>query len=243
MSDPVFLIGCRVFAVVKLTIYSSYICCMATASIDDCFRLLKYRANKAGYLGTISPNDFNLVWPRAERRYFNEQYKAYLVNQGKSESLMPFKTNPIPVVVNSVGQYTKPTDILHIDAIRSPSTFALQKKVGRVEDDRLAENLASPYDAPTADFPIYTEYNTYLQFNPINVGTANVVYLQKLADSVWGYNLEGPSGSLRPVYSPSLSVQPKWNDVDIDQIIYMVGDDIGINMRDRDLMNSNEKNI
>ncbi len=213
------------------------------ATIDECFRLLKYRASKAGYNGTISPNDFNLVWPRAERRYFNSEYDKYLINQKHSESLMPFKTDPIPVSVNSVGQHTKPTDILHLDAIRSPSGFALQKEVTRVEDDRLANNLSSPYDAPTTDFPIYTEYNEYIQFNPVTVGTANIVYLQKLEDSVWGYTLEGPSGSLRPVYSPSLSVQPKWNDVDIDKIIYIVGDDIGINMRDRELMNFNEKNI
>jgi hypothetical protein len=41
------------------------------ANINDIFQLVQYRANKSGFLGNISPNDFNLIFPRAEIKYFN----------------------------------------------------------------------------------------------------------------------------------------------------------------------------
>jgi len=198
------------------------------ATIDECFRVLKYRANKAGFLGTISPDDFNLLWPRCERRLFNKYYSQYLRDQKIGSALIPFKSIPTPITVDGTGQYNKPSDLLHIDSVRH-TVSGIQYEVKRVEDDRLANHLSSSYDAPNLDFPIYTEYSTYLQFNPVNLATATLVYLQDLADSFWGYTITGN----KPVYNVATSVQPKWKDTEIDEIIYMIGADIGINMRDQ----------
>lgn len=198
------------------------------ASIDECFRLLKYRATKSGFNGNISPNDFNLVWPRSERRYFNGQYKQYTLTQEISDSLLPFKTDPITITVDATGKYTKPDDILHIDSVRNPFSGS-QRVVTRFFDDRLAEKLTSEYDAPSAEYPIYVDYQEYLQFYPINIGSSILVYLQKLEDSKWGYTLDANG---RPVYDEATSVQPKWNDNDIDEISYIALSDLGINMRD-----------
>lgn len=197
------------------------------ASIDDCYELLKYRATKAGFNGNISPNDFNLLWPRAEMRHFRQQYKLYELTQEIGESLLPFKTDPITITVDGSGKYTKPADVLHIDSVRAPFV-TIQSEVTRFSDDRLANKLSSEYDAPNAQYPIYVDYNTYLQFYPINLGTATLVYLQKLENSKWAYTLVGG----RPVYDEANSVQPKWRDTDIDEISYIVLSDLGINMRD-----------
>lgn len=197
------------------------------ASIDECYRLLKYRATKAGFNGNVSPNDFNLIWPRAERRHFNSQYKQYLLTQEIGESLLPFKTNPITVTIDVTGKWTKPTPnvILHMDAVRG---LVDSVEIVRFADDRLANKLASEYDAPTATFPIYVDYETYLQFYPINLGSAKIVYLQKLVDSKWAYTLVDD----RPVYDEDNSIQPKWSDDDIDEISYIVLSDLGVSMRD-----------
>lgn len=101
-------------------------------------------------------------------------------------------------------------------------------EITRVEQDRLANNLSSYYDAPSGDFPVYTQFRDYIQFYPANLYSANIVYLKKPADMVWGYTLSGS----RPVYSEALSTQPEWNDTDINEIIYLALSYIGVNLKD-----------
>lgn len=197
------------------------------ASIDEVYRLLKYRATKSGYNGNISPNDFNLIFPAAERRYFNLKYKTYLINQENEDALIPYKTDPLPITVDINGKSTKNQDLLHVDSMRRAYNSS-EVEVVRFKDDRLANKLSSEYDSPSAEFPIYVEYNDYFQFYPKNIGSAILVYLRKFTPSFWAYTLE----SGRPVYDAANSVQPRFNDDDIDAIIYMCGEDLGINMRD-----------
>lgn len=208
------------------------------ATIDECYRLLKYRATKSGYNGNISPNDFNLIWPRAERRHFNALYKEYQISQEIGDSLLPFKTDPITITVDVNGKYTKPIDILHIDSVRNPFSGS-ERVVQRFADDRLAEKLTSEYDAPNSEYPIYVDYKSYLQFYPKNIGSSILVYLQQLVDSKWAYTLVNG----RPVYDVDNSVQPKWGDDDIDEISYIVLADLGINMRDQMVQQFAERKI
>lgn len=200
-------------------------CDMAT--IDEVYKLTQYRANKSNFTGNISPADFNLLFPRAEIRYYNTLYAQYYKNQRISDSLSRFMTDPIPITIDSAGKYTLPNDVFHVDSITA--TFnGVQYPIVRVEKDRLGSHLSSVYDAPSAQFPIYTEFKTFLQFYPINLNSASLVYLKQPVKSVWGYTLV----SNRPVYSSGTSVQPVWSDTDIDNIIYLLLQDIGINMRD-----------
>lgn len=208
------------------------------ADINKEYNLLKYRATKAGYNGNISPDDFNLVWPRAEQRYFNKLYKQYELSQEIGESLMPFKTDPIPITIDGTGKFTKPNNILHIDSLRAPFS-GVQTEVRRFSDDRIANKLKSKYDPPTLEFPVYVEYSTYLQFYPINLTSAIFVYLKDLVTSKWAYTLVGG----RPVYDAGNSVQPQWNADDLDEISYIALSDIGINMRDVQLDQFAERKI
>lgn len=104
-------------------------------------------------------------------------------------------------------------------------------EITRVEQDRLANNLSSYYDAPSEDFPVYTQFRDYIQFYPANLYSANIVYLKKPADMVWGYTMNGS----RPVYSEALSTQPEWNDTDMNEIIYLALSYIGVNLKDPDV--------
>ena len=101
-------------------------------------------------------------------------------------------------------------------------------EITRVEQDRLATNLASYYDYPDSQNSIYTQFRGYIQFNPINISTANLIYLEKPADMVWGYTLNGSI----PVYSEALSTNPAWNDTDMNEIIYLALSYIGVNLKD-----------
>lgn len=197
------------------------------ADINEIYKLVQYRANKSGFLGNISPNDFNLIFPRAEIKYFNSLYAQYYKTQRISDALSKFFTNPIPVTLTGTGTYATPVNLFHVDAI-TVDVAGVQYPVKRVEKDRLANNLSSKIEMPTAKFPIYSEYDDLLQFYPINVTGVKLIYLRKPTTSVWGYTLV----SSRPVYSSATSVQPEWSDLDIDNIIYLALQDIAQNMRD-----------
>jgi len=206
------------------------------ATIDECYRLLKYRATKSGFNGNLSPEDFNLIWNRAEQRHFNNEYKRYLINQESADSLIPFKTDPLAISITSDGKYTKPAGVLHVDAVRAPY-LTTEVEVVRVEDDRLANHLNSTYDAPNAEFPIYTEYKAYIQFNPKNLANALLVYLKALTPAKWAYTLVNN----RPFYDSDNSVQPLWRENDIDEIIYIAGLDLGLNLRDQQTIQMSDK--
>jgi len=104
-------------------------------------------------------------------------------------------------------------------------------EITRVEQDRLATNLASYYDYPDAQNSIYTTFRNYIQFNPISIYSANIIYLKKPEDMFWGYTIVNG----RPVYSEALSTQPEWNDTDINEIIYLALSYIGLNIKDGDV--------
>ncbi len=92
------------------------------ASVDEVFQLTKYRASKAGYVGTISGNDFNLLFPRAQIRYFlklygnQNQYQynnpvppiAYPGTIKVSTSLSKFGTVPQIITIDASGRWYKP---------------------------------------------------------------------------------------------------------------------------------------
>jgi hypothetical protein len=201
------------------------------ANINEIYKLIQYRANKSGFLGNISPNDFNLIFPRAEIKYYNSLYAQYYKTQRISDALSRFFSDPIdltlPTTGSTAGKYTFPADLFHVDAL-THVVGTEQYPIVRVEKDRLANHLSSKIEAPTSTFPIYTEYKTYLQFYPTNLATAILVYLKAPTTSVWAYTLV----SGRPVYNAVLSVQPEWNQTDLDNIIYLALQDIAMNMRD-----------
>ncbi len=290
---------------------------MAT-SANDCFNLLKYRANKAGYNGYISPENFNLLFPRSEKRIFNRLYAEYYKTQRISDSLSKFMSDPVALTMatsgGTAGQYTiTQTDLAHIDSITHTIT-SIQYPVVRVEKDRLANWLSSQVQAPSAQFPIYTEFNTYLQFYPLTLATATMIYLKYPVSTVWAYTISGATSlntlvggssyttgtylarpltggtgtgitanitvaggavtavtivsggsnyvvgdtlsvnnsqvggtgsgfsikvatvaTNRPVYNPTASVSCSFADSDIDNIIYLCLQDIGVNMADPSL--------
>lgn len=62
--------------------------------------------------------------------------------------------------------------------------------VTRVEKQLWAANTSSTYDAPSQQFPIYTQFATSFQFAP-NIGFAKIIYLQQPIWSKWEYTLNG----------------------------------------------------
>lgn len=64
-------------------------------------------------------------------------------------------------------------------------------KIKRVEKSRWANNVNSAYDAPSFEFPIYTQYSNSFQFAPPNIPFPQLVYLKQPVFSLWAYTLNG----------------------------------------------------
>lgn len=290
------------------------------ATINDCFGLLKYRGNSNSYLANLYPDEFNLLWPKAEIRFFNSKYKQYGITKKINDTLSKVLTPPLsitfPTTGGTAGQYTFPTDMLHESSVMA-LFGGVQQEVTEFEPNRLANKLSSSVDAPTLEFPIYVRYNTYLQFYPITLGSAILTYLKEPTPSFWAYTLNGTILTLsslvggtgyvngtypnvflaggsgkgmqatvvvaggvvttvtitnggtgylttdtllvnnsflggtgsgfsirvativvnqpRPTWNQANSVNPLWSDTDIDEIVYLVLADFGINTRDQEV--------
>lgn len=159
-------------------------------TINQCFGILKYLGNANSYLANLSPDQFNLIWPDAELRYFDAKYKEYGATKEINDTLSVFLTPPTNITVDSVGKYTFPTDMLHETSVMALFD-GVQQEVTQFEANRLANKLSSSVDAPNAEFPIYLRYATYLQFYPVNLGTAILTYLKRPTPSFWAYTING----------------------------------------------------
>lgn len=202
--------------------------------INDVFNIVKYRASKAGYSGYISPDDFKIVFNKAQLRYFNKMYAVYAGTQRSSDSLSKFVAPPTALTLTAgTGNLATLTNLLHITAVTYQN-----KEVHRVEADRLANHLSSSYDAPSAEFPIYIQYDTTIQVYPNNITPVDVMFLRAPVEVVWGYTINNSNPDLpRLIYDPANSVQPEWSDLDLDNIVYMMLADIGVNTKDTELEN------
>lgn len=177
--------------------------------INDIYLLLQNLATKGGYNTTITTNDFNIHWASAERKYYNKQYGneneyqpgnpipriAYPGTIKVSTSLSRFSSNPITITIDGNGQYVKPDDMYYVDSLSyTPDNIAPPVSIERIEKQELADRLVSYIQPPTALFPIYVEYSTFLQFYPITLAQATLSYLKKPIPGKWGFALPGGVG-------------------------------------------------
>jgi hypothetical protein len=192
----------------------------------------------------LSPTEKDLILNRAQTQYFNKLYGnqndyrydrpvpkiSYAVTEKISRSLAPFLSDPTALVIDANGQVNTPTDLYQTVSV-THTVSGLDYEVTRVEQDRVSNNLTSSIEAPDAKYPIYTQLRTKLQFYPKNLATATIVYLKKPIDMVWGYTLVGGV----PVYNSGTSVQPVWEDMDMNEVVYLALSYAGLNIKDADV--------
>ena len=192
----------------------------------------------------LSPTEQDLILNRAQTQYFNKLYGnqndyrydrpvpkiSYAITEKISRSLAPFLSDPTALVIDGNGQVNTPTDLYQTVSV-THTVSSVDYEVTRVEQDRVSNNLTSSIEAPDAKYPIYTQLRTKLQFYPKNLATATIVYLKKPIDMVWGYTLVNGV----PVYNSATSVQPVWEDMDMNEVIYLALSYAGLNIKDADV--------
>jgi hypothetical protein len=213
-------------------------------TIDQVYKFVDFIIKKSNAGGYLSPEEFNLIINRAQIQYFNKLYGnqndyrydrpvpkiAYAITEKISNSLSPFLSDSTSLTIDSAGKVDIPSDLFQTVSL-THTIDGVEYEITRVEQDRIANNLSSYYDAPTADYPIYAQLRTKFQFYPKDLGTASLFYLKKPTDMVWAYTTVAG----RPVYNSGSSVQPLWKDMDMNEIIYIALSYIGVNLKDQEV--------
>jgi hypothetical protein len=213
-------------------------------TIDQVYKFIDFTIKKSNAGGYLTPDEFNLIINRAQIQYFNKLYGnqndyrydrpipkiSYAVTEKISNSLSVFLSDSTALTIDANGQVNLPSDLFQTVSI-THTINGVENEITRVEQDRVANNLTSVYDAPDTTYPIYAQLRTKFQFYPKNLATANLYYLKKPTDMLWAYTVV----SNRPQYDAANSVQPLWKDMDMNEIIYIALSYVGVNLKDGDV--------
>jgi len=208
-------------------------------NVNQVYQLIQYIINKQ-QTGDLSPDEFNLIMPQAERSYLAfllgspEQYQygrqvariELGMNQPIMQRLTPFIQAPVTLSVSS-GVAAYPADFEAAVAMYTSD----DKRVRFVQQDSLYSYKNSVID-PVATNPIYLIQSNGFLFYPNSISNPKLSYVRTPNYMQWGYTLDGDG---RPVYNSGTSVQPEWYDVDIMQIIARALPMISVNLQANDI--------
>ena len=113
-------------------------------------------------------------------------------------------------------------------------------RVYRLEENRFAERIQDSIDPIDEANAFYVEQSTNWRIYPATLASLTLKYLTVPADVVWAYTTDG---SGRPVYTPTGSVDPLWNNNDIDEIVARAAKIVGVSFKEGALTQFGEQVI
>ena len=204
-------------------------------TVDTVYQIMQYAINK-NQNGFFSPDEFNLIINQAQTQFLDYllgEFQTYQVgrpisrvqygnNETTRQRLTPFiKSATLTVDGNGVVNY--PSNYQQTDTMWTSS----YGRVKFVSQDHLASYLSSRID-PIATNPIYMLNMYGFKFYPNTIGSAIVNYIETPNTLVWGYTLDANG---LPVFSAGTSVDPRWYDVDMMEIIARALRIVGVNLQ------------
>lgn len=175
--------------------------------VNEIFTTVKSIVDKVS--GSFKPNEFNKYAELASKDLFSFYYGSpkqynergvsragYASTQNISEKLSHLIIQDQQLTLTS-GRGNTPSDKAHIISI----TCNTAPRVDRVEGSVFEMRKRSSTFPATAEYPVYRETATQLEFAPATLEGVAISYLRYPAIPKWGYDLV----SSRPVYSASKS--------------------------------------
>jgi len=207
-------------------------------TVDEVYQIVTYACSKNLQQGYVSPADFNLIMPQAERSYLDYllgEYQKYQVQRpipvvalAQTErirtSLAPLIYGTVLNPNNITGIAPFPSDFEQVDAMWSVYGFY---NIRFSQQSRLSSFYRSVID-PIQSNPVYTIKHEGFQFYPETIGQARMSYVRTPPYMVWNYALD-INGV--PVYDPITSKQPIWDDTDMLNIIVRALALFGVNLQ------------
>jgi hypothetical protein len=220
-------------------------------TVDFAYSITQFICNKNQNGGNISPDEFNAVITQAQLGLFNYllgQFQDYSVgrpgarvefgvNMVVRQRLAPFIGPRVLLTVDDTGFVSYPADYQQWDAFFQ---INLIHRLRPVQQNKLYSFIKSFID-PIATNPVVTIEDKGFRVypNPTDTGTSipnsqfQLSYVSTPPAIVWRYTPDSITGL--PVYNPSTSVDPKWYDVDMMEVISRALAMIGINLQSQEV--------
>lgn len=110
-------------------------------------------------------------------------------------------------------------------------------EIHQVEDKRWGFRKNHPVKVPTTEYPICNISNQSIQVLPDTITDIKIWYIKKPTKPVYAYTVSGT----RYIYDDASSVDFEWNEVLHDSIMNRVLGNLGIPIRDWELINQSQR--
>lgn len=210
--------------------------------LNEAYTLLNFYINKEQG-GWYSPEELTRIVDRAQKTLYNTYYTKYSTSQRLDDAMAPFKVDYQFTTMNTTGGLILTPDnyldLLALYTIRVDNNNVPHKRaVEIVNEEELAIRTESQVVPVTLDDPIgVIKVNWDIQLYPAVPQSGLLMYLREPATPFYSYSVV--SGRVI-VYNPSLSVQLEWSDKDIETILIIALNSIGINLSENDLLQWSE---
>lgn len=210
--------------------------------LNESYILLNFYINKAQG-GWYSPEELTRIVDRAQRTLYNTYYTKYSTSQRLDDAMAPFKvdfqfTNGSTVggLISTPDDYL---DLLGLYTLVTGSDNVTRKcPVEIVSEEELVYRINSQVVPVDVNNPIGIIKATWdIQLYPAQPQAGIMMYLRKPISPFYAYTVM--SGRVI-VYDQAHSVQLEWSDKDIETIILIALNGIGINLSEQDVLQWSE---
>lgn len=224
-------------------------------NIDEHKRFVLFLANKAQSGSNPTISNLNLATERAYWEWIMERYGnpntyvpgqpipriAYQETQKITDDLKHLITKPTPIQVDKNGRANYPSDYLHVSSMRykykkqlngCDSVITREVDVENYKDAEIGKVKASQVTPPTHRYPYYAFYDTYMEFEPKDLGQVTMTYLREPKTPKWEYTTVNG----RPVYDDVNSVDIEAPKEAMNEIAMRTLSFLGIHIREPQLI-------
>lgn len=222
-------------------------------NINQVYQLLNTEARKS-FNGGFTPAQFSIASQSAQLYFFNKCLgkdevslgNKYVDNfflgstQSNIDKLRPFLVRTNPFVNNS--QFPMPSDYVQIAGCRYRYFENNQQKeveVQQLTSGQLGTVLSSTLLYPDEKHPKLEERDGYFQVYPNTINQVQFDYYRLPNTPVWNYTIVNG----RPVYDPLTSVDFDFPAENANIITFIIGNLLGLSIKDPDLVNFTEQKI
>lgn len=205
-------------------------------TVNEVYEIVLYAIRKNGGQGDLSPDEFNLLAPQAERSFLDYllgEFQQYQI--GRPTPRVQYGNNAetrqrlIPIIykynlpIDSTGFSPYPGNYEQADAMWSLYGF---NRIRYAQQDQLWSYYNSRIE-PYRRFPFYLIEDLGFRVFPNEIGTTTLSYVRTPNFMHWGYTIDGNG---LPEYDPTTSQNSEFYDVDMLEIIARILRLTGVNL-------------
>jgi len=223
-------------------------------NVNELKEYVEYISNKDQSGNTMSPDEFNMLLPRATEdilRWYIGLEAEYQpkspfpslgidLSQKMKENVSHFKREVV-LTVGARGGVSLPEDYYHKTSlsfthrINCGGTFKEElRPIDVIDDDKWAGRLSNRIKKPTPKYPV-ANFNGKLTMKvaPLGLGKINMTYLRSIETPLWHYSIDTDTDTA--LYDPHGSKDIDMPKILLNDMARILLSYIGINLREAEL--------